>query len=591
MNAPQSLEVNPRQLLDLYLKAEYEQLSEKFIHILQYFESRPFIALTNEEKYFIDLFIKNFLYLFTQPDYTLADVHLTQFIRLNTTISNLTKISSFATTDPYISLLKQQPFNFVKILTLYSARNSADIEYNDLFSANPTLACLWYSCFLELYRSGLGDAQSFRRLKVHLSYSYEKLTDFYNISDLYFGSTYIDPCLDREIKQKINRSIQNSFSGVSFQIRNQPNPKKIAIITSLWFTQHSVYRTLSRYVESLEQDYELTLVHLGGARDNIDIGPFKRAKYVAFEAGALNISSIQTNDFSVIYYPDIGMTPESIFLANLRIAPIQICGTGHPVSTYGSEIDYFMSGADVEVTVGAEAHYSERLVLLPGFGAIHNPPDYQRQGIKKERPELIINCSWFSQKVNYAMLCMLSDILHSARKPLLFRFFSGSSLMLKNDYLAFESDLKAMLGEKHFELIPGKPYAEYMAIMEEGDFCLEAYPFGGSNTVADSLYLGKPTITFEGQKWFNRIGSQMLRSAGLPELIATNTQVYVELALKLIHDDSYRRDLQQRLDNTDLNNTIFSDKAAPAFKRAIDLLIRDHEQLKHDPARKPIQIF
>ena len=42
-----------------------------------------------------------------------------------------------------------------------------------------------------------------------------------------------------------------------------------------------------------------------------------------------------------------------------------------------------------------------------------------------------------------------------------------------------------------------------------GDLCLDSYHFGGCNTIADGLYLRKPTVTWEGDKWYNRIGAQM----------------------------------------------------------------------------------
>jgi predicted O-linked N-acetylglucosamine transferase (SPINDLY family) len=292
----------------------------------------------------------------------------------------------------------------------------------------------------------------------------------------------------------------------------------------------------------------------------------------------------------VVFYLDIGMSPESILLSNLRIAPIQICGTGHPVSTFGSEIDYFISGADVESPESASGNYSERLVLLPGFGAIHNPPDYQIRNIEKARLEFIINCPWFSQKVTYPLVSYLKEIIKRSKKYLIFRFFSGGGLMRKNDFLPFAKDLESILGKDRIELVPAKPYEEYMALMEEGDICIDAYHFGGSNTIVDSLYLRKPTVTFEGNKWYNRIGSQMLRVVGLEELIAKGAQDYMRLTLKLIHDDQYRLSIQEKLQQVDLNRTIFSTESQGYFKKAVDFLIENHEQLKGETSSEPIRV-
>lgn len=586
----QNPQINPRDLLTLYLNQEYDQLSEKLLKVLEHFESETYYALTVESQYFINVFVKNFLYLFSQPEYILSDRHVNRFIQLNLTISNLVAMSSLKSTDAYLEILRNQPRNFAKLLALYSARNTVKFDRKSLFEANPQLSCLWYSCYCESYRSGVINQETYHNLREHITYKDDKLTDFYNIDDLYFGSTYIDGDRDREIKQKINESIKKSPLATHAQIENKPNPKKIAVITSLWFSQHSVYRTLSEFVDALKDDYELTLVHLGPIRNNLDIGFFKEIRYVYIANGLLNIDSIIKNEFIAVYYPDVGMIPESIFLANLRIAPVQICGVGHSVSTFGSEIDYYISGDDVELSEGAEANYSERLVLLPGFGVIHNLPHYQLRNVEKTRSEFIINCPWYAQKINYPMLCHLKQIVSQSQKQILFRFFAGGALTRKNDFLPFANELESILGKECAELVVAKPYDEYMAQMEEGDICIEPYHFGGCNTVADSLYLRKPTVTFEGKKWYNRIGSQMLRAVGCSELIAQRPTEYVTLILKLIHDDVYRESIQTQLQKVNLERTIFSTNAKIDFKKAINFLIKHHQELTHENSRHPIRI-
>ncbi|MGK7876101.1 MAG: hypothetical protein AB4426_23225 [Xenococcaceae cyanobacterium] len=585
-NQPQ---INPKELFDIYFRQEYDKLSEKFIQVLEHFESNTYFTMTYETQYFINVFLKNFLYLFTQPDYILSDRYLTRFIKFNLTISNLVAMSSFKTTDVYLEILREQTHNFAKILVLYSARNRVKFDCQALFDAEPQLASVWYSYFCEIYRSGLVNQQVYQNLREHLTYYDERLKDFYKLQDVYFGATYIDGDRDREIKQRINRAIQKSPLAAA-QIKNTPNKKKIAVITSLWFSRHSVYRTLFKFVESLKDDYEITLVHLREIKNNLEIDSFKSIRYIYWTDGFLNLDSIRENDFMVVYYPDIGMTPESILLSNLRIAPIQICGTGHPVSTFGSEIDYFISGSDVEIQEGAESNYSERLVLIPGFGAIHKTINYKLKQREKTCSEFIINCSWSSQKLNYPLLGYLNEIVKASKKEIIFRFFSGGSLLRKNDFLPFAQDLAAILGKERFQLILDKPYDEYMAIMEEGEISIEAYHFGGSNIVADSLYLRKPTVTFEGNKWYNRIGSQMLRAVGLSELIATSVEDYIHLTLKLIHDDQYRLSIYQKLQQADLNRTIFNSDSKEYFKKAIDFLIENHEKLKSENSRKPIGI-
>ena len=164
------VQFNPRELLKDYADNNYDLLSEKLLQILNYFERVTYFELTEEFQYFINAFVKSFLYIFTQQDYILKDRAGLSFIKSNLTISNLVAISDFRTTDPYLELLNAQPQNYVKLLTLYSARNSVRIDRQMLFDTNPKLASHWYSHYLELYRSGLVDRVVYQNLREPILY-------------------------------------------------------------------------------------------------------------------------------------------------------------------------------------------------------------------------------------------------------------------------------------------------------------------------------------------------------------------------------------------------------------------------------------
>lgn len=587
------------EILQDYLAKNYDILSEKLIKVLAHFEQTTYLGLTPESSYFINTFVKNFLYIFTQPDYVLGDRYVSQFIQLNLTISNLVAISDFKTTDPYLEILKLQPHNYAKILTLCSARNTFQFERKAFFDASPELASLWYCHYLEIYRSGLANRNVYQNLREHLLYEDDRLTNFYKIDDLYFGATYIDGDSDRLLKVKINQSLKNSHLIKNISISNQPNPRKIAIVSGFWFPQHSVYRILSECIAALKDSYDLTLIHIGDRQLAIDTQYFQEVKYLQFQNGNIDISSIQNNDFIAVYYPDIGMISESIFLSNLRIAPIQICGLGHPVSTFGSEIDYFISGADAEVSRNAEANYSERLVLLTGLGAVNNRPNYEPQFKKQislsepsklETRQLIINCPWYAQKVNYPLLVLLKKIIQESKTPIMFRFFAGGALIRQNDFIPFSKDIEQMLGAENARVYPYMPYTEYMSIMEEGDLCLDSYHFGGFNVIIDGLYLQKPSVVFEGKRWYSRAGAKLMKKLGLGELVAKTPSEYTQLTLKLINNSEFRREMQKRVSQIDLTTIAFQSNNGQYFKKALDFLIQNHEHLQTDSSKKPIRI-
>jgi Glycosyl transferase family 41 len=588
------IQFNPIELIQIYTNRDYDRLSAKLLTTLQSFDRITYLVLSDDLRHFINVFVKNFVYIFTQPDYVLSDQHGIDFIKLNLVISNLVAISDFKTTDPYLELLKMQPHNYVKVLTLYSARNTIRFDRRTLFDASSQLASRWYSHYLEIFRSGLVNSTVHQNLREHIIYEDDRLTEFYNIEALYFGVTYIDGDLDRLLKQKLNLAIKNSQLIKSIKIENNPSLKKIAIASAFWFDQHSVYRILSECIAALKDSYELTLIHLGDRSIEIDTKHFQEVRYIQIDGDTLDISSIAKNEFAAIYYPDIGMSLESILLSNLRIAPIQICGLGHPVSTFGNEIDYFISGDAAEISDSPEVNYTERLVLVSGIGAINNRPNYQvRHEIQRStehQHKFIINCPWYAQKVNYTLLQSLRLIAQFTTQPVLFRLFSGGGLTEKNDFIPFRKDVEQILGADRVCVYAYKTYDEYMDVMAEGDICLDSDHFGGFNVIIDGLYIRKPTVVFEGKRWYSRAGAQLMQQIGLGELVVTTLTEYTQLTLKLIDDCDFLKKVQSRIDDIDLDQLIFESNQGKYFKQAINFLLKNHKSLKSENSRNPIRI-
>jgi hypothetical protein len=375
------------------------------------------------------------------------------------------------------------------------------------------------------------------------------------------------------------------------RVKNTPNPKSIAIVTAGWTRTSAVYKSLAPYVEALRHDYDLTLVRLGNyaGSDNFDKSWFKAIKSVSIAGDQFQLQEILENDFSLVYYPDIGMRNEDRHLANVRIAPIQVMGYGHPVSTHGAEIDYFVGGREVELLQDAQKNYSERLVVIPGLGAFPVLPERRLQANRHENEgSLVINCPWYAHKCAYPHLLILGRIAAKAKRNVLFRFFVGQGLSFHNHAIPFAREIASVVGEAHVEVVELRPYPEYQSLMSEGAFTLDSWPFGGYNTIVDSLATGRPVVALEGRKAPNRLASAILRRVGLDELVAKTPSEYVALSLRLIDDDAYRVEMTDRLAEIDLEAALCRNEETVAFKRAIDFLIENHERLKAEGSRQPI---
>jgi predicted O-linked N-acetylglucosamine transferase (SPINDLY family) len=67
----------------------------------------------------------------------------------------------------------------------------------------------------------------------------------------------------------------------------------------------------------------------------------------------------------------------------------------------------------------------------------------------------------------------------------------------------------------------------------------------------DALWMGAPVVTLAGEYFTSRMGVTIMTNAGLPEMIASTEEEYVETAVRLATDSAFlhktRHDLRNRV--------------------------------------------
>jgi hypothetical protein len=81
-------------------------------------------------------------------------------------------------------------------------------------------------------------------------------------------------------------------------------------------------------------------------------------------------------------------------------------------------------------------------------------------------------------------------------------------------------------------LDPKNQYLTYHDI----DIALDPFPLTGGTTSCDSLWMGVPLVTLEGEMFSSRLGTGLLASIGKPEWIARDADDYVAVAARLAED-------------------------------------------------------
>src|SRR3569833_472675 len=146
---------------------------------------------------------------------------------------------------------------------------------------------------------------------------------------------------------------------------------RLVIVSGQVRSRHPVWDVVLRgLVAHLNRNrFEVILYHTAALVD--DETHWARAHVDRLVQGPLPtrawLAELAREQPDVVFYPEVGMDPATCALAALRLAPLQIAGWGHPVTTGLPTIDLFVSGELLEGP-DAERHYREKLIRLPGTG-------------------------------------------------------------------------------------------------------------------------------------------------------------------------------------------------------------------------------
>lgn len=250
----------------------------------------------------------------------------------------------------------------------------------------------------------------------------------------------------------------------------------------------------------------------------------------------------------VLLFTDLGMDPLTYFLAHGRYAPVQATTWGHPITTGLPTIDYFLSSALME-EADAQAHYSERLVRMPGLSVhYHRPPapdpwPLERWGLPADR--MVYLCPQSLFKFHPAFDATLVDILRNDPRGLLVLVNAKVDhwgRLLMNRLRRTSPDVADRI-----VLLPKQPYDGFLRLMQAAPVMLDTWPFGGGNTTLEALAMGTPVVTLPDTHLRGRLTRGFYRRMGYEDLVATSQDDFVERALQLGCDPDRRAQVRAQI--------------------------------------------
>ncbi|HEX6138600.1 MAG TPA: tetratricopeptide repeat protein [Casimicrobiaceae bacterium] len=327
---------------------------------------------------------------------------------------------------------------------------------------------------------------------------------------------------------------------------------------SAFFHVGTAGRYFRSWVTDLDRDrFEVFVYHLHPGLDDIASAIKGRAdRFVEFGGSRARPSVvapvIRDDALDVLVYPELGMDHTSFVLAALRLAPRQIAGWGHPVTSGHATIDAFVSCAEMEPSDG-DAHYAEQLLRLPGIGtcyrrlALPEPAPRARFGLPEERVLLLCPQSLF--KVHPDNDDLFAAVLAANPNATLI-MFDGRQPRVTERFMrriARAFDAHGVSVRERMIVLPAFPHEDYLRINLACDAMLDTLYWSGGNTSLDALACGLPVVTLPGAFMRGRQSAAMLRLAGVPELIARDPADYVGIATRLAEDAVWRGAIAARI--------------------------------------------
>jgi hypothetical protein len=486
-----------------------------------------------------------------------------------------------------------------KLCALYSTESELELDFAALWAYDKTLAASL--ALVLLAPTFQGSANAHLKREALIEWLPGKLQQIGDLDALptallhnaYMFCSYADTPRRHGIKRDINALVRRKLEQLGLSDLPAPEPlpaqrgrrsprgkKPLMLVVLEWFSgSHSIYRTHSRTLEAAREHFEVVGFGFGYAVDEIGRAVFdrfielKEPEYIG-ECLATIREFATAEQPEVLYMPSVGMFVLTVFMSNLRVAPLQIAGLGHPATTHSDKIDYVSVEQDY---VGNPACFSERLMKLPKDGQPYRPsvalPEIVAQiPPPRERLEIVITAS--AMKLNPGFLDTCREIAVRAQTPVEFHFMSGVPSGLPLDRM------RSVIGKTLPEArVHGfHDYAGYLARVNRADLFLSPFPFGNTNGIVDALTLGLPGVCKRGAEVFERIDGALFERVDMPLwTVADSVDEYVAAAVRMIDAHAERTALRQRLIDTRAVERCFEGRPQ-AFGESVLKLVRKNRR-------------
>ncbi|MFV3126467.1 tetratricopeptide repeat protein [Niveispirillum sp. KHB5.9] len=258
-----------------------------------------------------------------------------------------------------------------------------------------------------------------------------------------------------------------------------------------------------------------------------------------------------------------------------RAAPVQVSWLGYPDGTGMAAMDYRLTDEVADPSGLTDRWHLEKLVRLEdGFLCFRPPRDSAPCPDLPARRNGFVTFGSFNNnsKITPEVVALWSALLDRVPK---------SRLMLKSRSFADPATLaryrglfrERQIADARVDMLPQTPdQGDHLRAYDRLDIALDPFPYNGTTTSCEALWMGVPVVTQLGSHHVARVTGSILHRLGLDELVGADGDAYLDIAAGLAGDldrlEELRRGLRARMQASPLCDSYrFAGQVEAAFRQ------------------------
>ncbi|MDH3326109.1 MAG: tetratricopeptide repeat protein [Gammaproteobacteria bacterium] len=222
-----------------------------------------------------------------------------------------------------------------------------------------------------------------------------------------------------------------------------------------------------------------------------------------------------------------------------RVSPVQITYLGYPNTTGLTTVDYRITDDYADPKGITDDLNSEKLARIDNIFLCFSPGE--KCPPVTPPPNTKNNYITFGSfnniaKVNDAVIELWCQLLNKIPNS---KLLIKAKVLSDEDISAFTlSRFKAHGIDKNRILMRyfTNSYSSHMATYNEIDIALDTFPYNGTTTTCEALWMGVPVITLRGNSHISRVSASILHKLGLQNFVATSQEDYISAAYNIAND-------------------------------------------------------